>query len=91
MHIGAVLLRCVVLTLHLLVHCMFVYYRVYAYVPKLPSVLSPFRQTIYAFNLSLSSLTCSFLWKCVGGVLVCGRLLLAIVFLETSFYGVTTT
>lgn len=33
--IGVLLLGCVALTLHLLVHCMIVYYRVYAYVPKL--------------------------------------------------------
>lgn len=93
--IGVMLLGCVALTLHLLVRCMIVYYRVYGYVPKLfvwkviTQKASTF-QAIYAVNLSLSPLTWSFPWKYIGGVLVCCRLLLAIVFLETSFYAVTT-
>jgi len=33
--IGVMLIGCVVLTLHLLIHGMIVYYRVYAYVPRL--------------------------------------------------------
>lgn len=93
--IGVMLLGYVTLTLQVLIHRMIIYYRVYACVPKLfvwkviTQKASTF-QAIYAVNLSLPHLACSFPWKYVGGVLVRGRLLLAIVFLETSFYSVTT-
>lgn len=93
--VDVLLLGSVASTLCLLVHCMIVVYGVYVYVPelfvwKLIAQKASTFQTICFVSLSLTPLTCSFLWKYKHELPQCGRLLLAVVFLGTSLYGVTT-